>query len=149
MDAMRRIGWSLPFLALALLAAGPAPSRFDALVAEARREVTEIAPAELAARLARPRPPLLVDVREDSEWAAGRLPGAVHMSRGVLERRLEEAAPDPATEVVLYCASGARSALAARSLRRMGYTRVSSLAGGYRAWTKAGRPVVGGGKAGR
>ena len=147
MDSAKALGRRL-LPVLLLLAAGaaappaPPPPSFAALVERARRGIVEVSPAELKARLASPRPPLLVDVREDSEWAQGRLPGAVHMSRGTLERRLEAAAPDAETEVVLYCASGARSALAAESLGRMGYRRVSSLAGGYKAWTRAGFPVV-------
>jgi rhodanese-related sulfurtransferase len=82
----------------------------------------------------------LVDVREDAEWAAGRIPGAVHLGRGVLERDIEARFPDPATPLVLYCGGGFRSALAAASLQDMGYTHVLSLAGGVRTWQEARRP---------
>jgi rhodanese-related sulfurtransferase len=82
----------------------------------------------------------LVDVREDAEWAAGRIPGAVHLGRGVLERDIEARFPDPATPLVLYCGGGYRSALAAASLLDMGYENVVSLVGGVRAWQEAARP---------
>lgn len=122
---------------------GPAPEapRWAVLSAEAKRRVRTVGAAELKARLEAGERLLLLDVREDSEWDAGRIPGAVHLSRGVLESRIEKAAPDPAGRVVLYCASGARSALAAESLRRMGYANAFSLDGGLRAWKEAGGPT--------
>lgn len=80
----------------------------------------------------------LIDVREESEYARGRLPGAVHLSKGVIERDIEAAVPDPATPLVLYCGGGYRSALAADALTRMGYTDVMSMDGGWRGWTEAG-----------
>ena len=83
----------------------------------------------------------LVDVREESEYAAGRLPGATHLSKGVIERDVEQRFPDPAAEIVLYCGGGYRSALAADNLRRMGYTNAVSLDGGWRGWTEAGLPT--------
>ncbi len=83
----------------------------------------------------------LVDVREESEVAAGRIEGAKHLGRGVLERDIEKAVPDPETEIILYCGGGFRSALAAESLQKMGYTNVASMAGGWRAWKGAGHPV--------
>jgi rhodanese-related sulfurtransferase len=83
-------------------------------------------------------------VREESEWARGHLPGAVHVGKGVIERDVETAFPDPDTPLVLYCGGGYRSALAADALREMGYTHVESMDGGYRAWTTAGFPVEGG-----
>ena len=84
---------------------------------------------------------VLIDVREPAEWAAGRLPGATLLPRGVLEGKVEELAPDPEQPIVLYCGSGGRSALAAESLQRMGYRRVLSLAGGFTAWQEAGLPI--------
>ena len=83
----------------------------------------------------------LIDVREDREWWEGRAAGAEHMSRGVIERDIEALVPDKGTELILYCGGGYRSALAADSLRRMGYTNVFSLAGGWEAWRGAGAPV--------
>jgi rhodanese-related sulfurtransferase len=85
----------------------------------------------------------LVDVREDNEWERGHARGAVHMGRGVIERDIETAIPDHSAELILYCGGGFRSALAADSLQRMGYTNVHSLAGGWRAWKEAGAGVEG------
>jgi rhodanese-related sulfurtransferase len=85
----------------------------------------------------------LVDVREDNEWERGHARGAVHMGRGVIERDIETAIPDHSAELILYCGGGYRSALAADSLQRMGYTNVHSLAGGWRAWKEAGAEVEG------
>jgi rhodanese-related sulfurtransferase len=83
----------------------------------------------------------LVDVREESEWARGHLPGAVHMGKGVIERDIEGAFPDKDSRLVLYCGGGFRSALAADNLQQMGYTNVVSMDGGWRGWTEAGFPV--------
>jgi rhodanese-related sulfurtransferase len=85
--------------------------------------------------------PLLIDVREDSEWAAGHAAGAVHIGKGVIERDIEAKVPDKGTKLVLYCGGGFRSALAADALRQMGYTCAISLDGGWRAWTQSGMPV--------
>jgi rhodanese-related sulfurtransferase len=84
---------------------------------------------------------VLVDVREESEWAAGHAAGAVHMSKGTIERDVETKVPDAGTPLVLYCGGGFRSALAADNLQKMGYTNVISMDGGWRAWTQAGLPV--------
>ena len=85
--------------------------------------------------------PLLIDVREDSEWAAGHAAGAVHVGKGVIERDIEAKVPDKSAKLVLYCGGGFRSALAADALRQMGYTNAISLDGGWRAWTQSGMPV--------
>jgi rhodanese-related sulfurtransferase len=113
---------------------------FLRLCEAARARVTEVDAASAAALLASDHPPVLVDVREDSEWAAGRIPGAVHLGRGVLERDVEGRFPDPATPLLLYCGGGYRSALAAVALHELGYTDVRSLAGGVRGWPEAGAP---------
>jgi rhodanese-related sulfurtransferase len=84
---------------------------------------------------------VLVDVREESEWAAGHLPGAMHIGKGVIERDAEKKIPDPETPIVLYCGGGYRSALSADNLQRMGYTNVTSMDGGIRAWREAGYPT--------
>ncbi len=81
---------------------------------------------------------LLLDVREDAEWARSRVPGARHLSKGTLERDIEALVPDPSVELVLYCGGGFRSALAADALRVMGYSAVSSMDGGVRGWREAG-----------
>jgi molybdopterin/thiamine biosynthesis adenylyltransferase/rhodanese-related sulfurtransferase len=108
------------------------------LLKDARSQVPELTALELSKL---PQDPVLVDVREKDETDAGVLPGAKLIPRGFLELRVEEAVPDHGAEVVLYCAGGTRSLLAARSLREMGYTRVRSLAGGFGAWKAAGLPV--------
>jgi len=84
---------------------------------------------------------VLVDTREDSEWQAGHAAGAVHLSKGVIERDIEGKVPDKSTKMVLYCGGGFRSALAADNLQKMGYTNAISLDGGWRAWKEAGMPV--------
>nr|MCU0649640.1 rhodanese-like domain-containing protein [Gemmatimonadaceae bacterium] len=83
----------------------------------------------------------LVDVREDGEWEIGHATGAMHLGRGVIERDIEVAIPDPATPIYLYCGGGYRSALTADSLQKMGYTNVHSIAGGWRAWLAADAPT--------
>jgi rhodanese-related sulfurtransferase len=85
---------------------------------------------------------LLVDVREDREWAEGHAAGAIHLSKGIIERDIETRVPDTATTMVLYCGGGYRSALVADALERMGYHNVISLDGGWRAWNEAGLPVA-------
>ena len=85
----------------------------------------------------------LIDVREDTEWAAGRARGAEHMGRGVIERDIEQRVPDKSAELILYCGGGFRSALSADSIQKMGYSNVASMAGGWRAWQEAGAPVEG------
>jgi rhodanese-related sulfurtransferase len=86
-------------------------------------------------------PHLLVDVREDREWAAGHAAGAVHLGKGIIERDIEAKVPDKNTRLVLYCGGGFRSALAADNLQKMGYTDAISLDGGWKAWQQAGLPV--------
>ena len=83
----------------------------------------------------------LVDVREESEWANGHLPGARHLCKGIIERDIESTIPDLHAEIVLYCGGGFRSALSADNLQKMGYTNVVSMDGGWRGWTEAGFPV--------
>jgi len=85
---------------------------------------------------------LLVDVREDNEWANGHLPRAVHMGRGIIERDIEMAVPDTGTKMILYCGGGFRSALVADNLQKMGYTNVESMDGGWKGWVAAGLPTT-------
>jgi rhodanese-related sulfurtransferase len=87
------------------------------------------------------QPHTLVDVREESEWAAGHAKGAIHLGKGVIERDIESKVPDRSTKLVLYCGGGFRSALAADNLQRMGYTDVISLDGGWKALQNSGLPV--------
>jgi rhodanese-related sulfurtransferase len=86
-------------------------------------------------------PHLLVDVREEGEWAAGHVSGAVHLSRGIIERDIEVKVPDKATSMVLYCGGGYRSVLVAESLQKMGYENAISLDGGWRALKDSGLPI--------
>ena len=115
--------------------------RFLKLVNETKSRINETNVQEVKQRLDRGERFHLIDVREESEWARGRLPGAVHLGKGVIERDVEEKFPDTNTELVLYCGGGFRSALAADNLQRMGYTNVKSMDGGWRGWTEAGLPV--------
>ena len=87
-------------------------------------------------------PHILVDTREDNEWASGHVKGAVHLSRGIIERDIENQVPEKDTKLVLYCGGGFRSALAAENLQRMGYTNVWSMDGGIRGWREKGYPLT-------
>src|SRR2546425_5389385 len=80
--------------------------------------------------------------REESEWARGHLPGAIHLGKGIIERDIEQRIPDRSAPVVLYCGGGFRSALAADNIQKMGYTKVVSMDGGWSGWTEAGFPVT-------
>jgi len=115
--------------------------RFEKLCAEARANVTEISTEEVAERIAKGSSFALVDVREDGEFAGGRIKTARHMGRGILERDMEKAIPDLDADVVLYCGGGFRSALSAESLQKMGYRNVRSMAGGWREWKEKGLPT--------
>jgi rhodanese-related sulfurtransferase len=120
----------------------PTISGYQALVNEAKSKIKEVTVADLKQALTTPGKPVLIDVREDNEWQAGRAEGALHIGRGVLERRIETTVPNKDTPIVLYCAGGSRSALAAESLQKMGYTNVSSLAGGFTSYKAAGLPAA-------
>ncbi len=114
---------------------------FQALVKDAKTRVREISAGELAALQKSSTSPVLVDVREDNEWDKSRIPGAIHVGRGVLEANIESRVPEKSTPVVVYCQSGSRSAVATDVLTKMGYTNVSSLAGGLAGYVAAGLPV--------
>lgn len=113
--------------------------RFVRLANDAKTRIREVSPAE--ARDLQTRGGLLIDVREADEFGKGHAAGAIHLSKGVLEMKIEEAAPDPAQPIVCYCGGGNRSALAADNLQRMGYTNVASLIGGFKAWKEQGLGV--------
>lgn len=115
---------------------------FQKLVNDAKTRVRETNVHEVKKRLDAGEKLILVDTREDSEWARGHLPGAVHLSKGVIERDIEQAFPDHAAPLVLYCGGGFRSALAADSLQKMGYTNVLSMDGGWSGWNEAGYPIA-------
>lgn len=114
---------------------------FLKLVEEARRGVPEVTVAQAKARMDAGESALLIDVREDREWDAGHIAGARHLGKGIIERDIEEQVPDKDAEIILYCGGGYRSVLAAESLGKMGYSSVSSMAGGWRAWQEAGLPT--------
>lgn len=115
--------------------------QFLRLVNDAKTRVKETNVADVKRRIESGETFLLVDVREDSEWAKGHLPGAVHMGRGVIERDIETSVPETGTKIVLYCGGGFRSALVADNLQKMGYTNVESMDGGWRGWNEAGLPT--------
>ena len=116
--------------------------RFLKLCEDAKSRVRETTVDEVKRRMDRgDKAFVLVDVREESEWGAGHIPGATHLGKGVIERDVEQKIPDPGQEIVLYCGGGFRSALAAEALEKMGYTNVISMDGGWRGWTEAGYPV--------
>ena len=116
--------------------------RFLKVVDDARKKIKETTVAEVKRRMDAGEKFLLVDVREESEYANGHLPGAVHMSKGVIERDIEQRVPDPNTKLILYCGGGFRSALAAENLQKMGYANVESMDGGWRGWNAAGLPTT-------
>jgi rhodanese-related sulfurtransferase len=111
---------------------------FLALVQDAKSRIKECTVEDVKRRQQAGERFTLVDVREESEWAAGHAAGAVHMSKGVIERDVEKKVPDKATPIVLYCGGGFRSALVADNLQKMGYTNVISMDGGWKAWVQAG-----------
>ena len=113
---------------------------FLKLVDDAKSRIRETNVQEAKQRLDAGELFTLIDVREESEWGRGRLPTAVHMGRGIIERDIENTIPDKATPIVLYCGGGYRSALVADNLQEMGYTNVLSMDGGWRGWTEAGYP---------
>ena len=115
--------------------------RFLKIVDDARSRVKENTIADVKAMLDRGEKFHLVDVREESEWAAGHLPRAEHLGKGIIERDIETKIPDPAAKIVLYCGGGFRSALAADNLQKMGYTNVISMDGGFRGWKEANLPI--------
>jgi rhodanese-related sulfurtransferase len=114
---------------------------FLKIVEQARRVIRECTVADVKARMDRGERFHFVDVREDSEYAKDRVAGAWHIGRGVLERDIESLIPDKQAGIVLYCGGGFRSALAADSLRQMGYANVTSMDGGIRVWREAGYPI--------
>jgi rhodanese-related sulfurtransferase len=111
------------------------------LVNDAKQRVKETNVAAVKARLDKGEKLNLIDVREDNEWAKGRLPGATHLSKGIIERDVEKTFPDRDAELILYCGGGFRSALAADNLQKMGYQNVISMDGGWRGWNEAGGKI--------
>ena len=114
---------------------------FLALVDDAKTRVKEIDIGQYRKMVDSGESHILVDVREDKEWAAGHVAGAVHLGKGIIERDIESTVPDKDTKLVLYCGGGFRSALVAEALQKMGYTQPISLDGGWRALQASGFPI--------
>jgi len=117
-------------------------SQFLRLVQDAKKNVKETNVADVKRRSDAGEKFVLVDVREDNEWANGHLPGAVHLGKGIIERDIVQRVPDANAKIILYCGGGFRSVLAAENLQKMGYTNVESMDGGWRGWVEAGLPTA-------
>ena len=118
------------------------PPRFLKIVDDAKTRVRETDVDAVKKRMDAGDKFLLVDVREDNEFAKDHLPGAIHLGRGIIERDIEAKVPELNTEMILYCGGGFRSALAADNLQKMGYTNVISMDGGIRDWREKGYPLT-------
>ena len=118
------------------------PPRFLKIVDDAKTRVRETNVDEVKKRMDRRDKFILVDVREESEYAKDHLPGAIHLGKGVIERDIEARVPELNAEMILYCGGGFRSALAADNLQKMGYTNVISMDGGIRGWREKGYPLT-------
>ncbi len=118
------------------------PEGFLKLVRDAKTRIKEEDYRATKKRLDAGEKIVLVDTREDAEWARGHIPGAIHLSKGIIERDIEKTIPDKGTAIVLYCGGGFRSALSAENLQKMGYSNVISMDGGWRGWTEAGFPII-------
>ena len=115
--------------------------QFLKIVNEAKKRVKETNVADVKKRQDAGEKFVLVDVREDNEWAAGHVAGAIHLGKGIIERDIEKTVTDPGAKIILYCGGGFRSALAADNLQKMGYTNVESMDGGWKGWVEAGVPT--------
>ena len=118
------------------------PEGFLKLVREAKTRIKEEDYRDIKKKLDAGEPMIIIDTREDNEWARGHIPNAVHLGKGVIERDIEKTIPDKDATLVLYCGGGYRSALAADNLQKMGYRNVISMDGGWRGWTEAGFPTI-------
>lgn len=116
--------------------------QFLKLVNDAKKRVKETNVPDVKRRMDAGEKLLLVDTREDNEWANGHIPGAIHLGRGIIERDIEQTVPDTGTKLILYCGGGFRSALVADNLQKMGYHNVESMDGGWKGWVSAGLPTA-------
>jgi rhodanese-related sulfurtransferase len=114
---------------------------FLRLVNDAKTRIKEVTVAETQDRMKQNPAAKLIDVREDNEWDSAHAEGAIHLGKGIIERDIETTVPDKATELILYCGGGYRSALAADALQQIGYTNVFSMAGGWKAWRESGGEI--------
>ena len=115
--------------------------RFLKIVENAKKRIREVSVDDVKTKIDRAEKFVLVDVREESEWAKDHLPGAIHLGKGIIERDIEATAPDKSTELILYCGGGYRSSAAASLLARAGFTHLLNVAGGTTAWVRAGLPT--------
>lgn len=115
--------------------------RFLKFVNDVRKKVRELTTSDVKKKMDQKESFILIDVREESEWAQGHLPHAIHLGKGILERDIEVKVPNTDQEIILYCGGGFRSVLAAENLQKMGYTNVHSMDGGFRAWKEEGRDL--------
>ncbi len=115
---------------------------FEKLVTAVRQRISEISIEKYIEKRDSSEAFVLIDVREDNEWSNGCIDKAIHMGRGIIERDIEKRFPDPNICLILYCGGGYRSALAADSLKQMGYNNIYSLQGGFRAWTDKNLPIT-------
>ncbi|HAT8179708.1 TPA: sulfurtransferase [Legionella pneumophila] len=115
---------------------------FLKLVAEAKTRIHEISPQILKNKIDNNEKLIIIDVREADEWETGKIPNAIHLSKGIIERDIEKIITDSQTNIVVYCSGGYRCALVADNLQRMGYTNVSSLNTGLQGWLEAGYSLV-------
>lgn len=116
-------------------------TRYQKLVADAKKNVAEISPQDAAAKLSSGEA-MIVDVRDKDEWDEGHIPGASHMSRGTIELDIEEKVPDPNAMIICHCGGGGRGSLATESLQKMGYKNVRNMTGGFKAWKATGLPTA-------
>jgi rhodanese-related sulfurtransferase len=115
--------------------------KFLSIVNDAKKRVKETNVADVKRRMDAGENFTLIDVREESEWASGHLPGAIHLGKGIIERDVEQRIPATDAKLILYCGGGFRSALAADNLQKMGYSNVESMDGGWKGWLAAGLPT--------
>src|SRR5437588_4673243 len=116
-------------------------TKFEKLVADAKKNITEISPQDAAAKL-KSGEAVIVDVRDKDEWDEGHIPGAMHLSRGTIELDIEEKVPDTDAMIICHCGGGGRGALATESLQKMGYKSVRNMSGGFKAWKAASLPMT-------
>ncbi|HAT1879663.1 TPA: sulfurtransferase [Legionella pneumophila] len=115
---------------------------FLKLVAEAKKRINEISPQILKSKIDNNEKLIIIDVRETDEWETGKIPNAIHLSKGIIERDIEKIITDNQSNIVVYCSGGYRCALVADSLQKMGYTNVLSLDTGLQGWLEAGYSLV-------
>jgi rhodanese-related sulfurtransferase len=120
----------------------PRQKRYEKLVANAKKSVSEIPPADAIEIVKENHKVVLIDVREREEWAEEHIPEAIHLSRGTIESEIEEKVPESDTMIICHCGGGGRSTLAAQSLQKMGYENVWSLSGGLKEWKTLGLPTT-------